>query len=122
MNEYQLPVDRLGIPAFTTFTEGVHGIGWSGDRHARDVGEHSVLYLTGTQFPQAYGLAESWDPAALQHGRRDDRLRGARLERRRGAERAGPRRRPGRARAAGRPGPRPALGTHRGVDTARIRS
>ena len=25
-----------------------------------------MLYLTGTQFPQAFGLAESWDPEALQ--------------------------------------------------------
>ena len=31
MSEYQLPVDRLGIRAFTTFTEGLHGVGWASD-------------------------------------------------------------------------------------------
>jgi len=67
MNEYQLPVDRLGIKAYTTFVEGVHGIGWSGDPATPATSTStSVLYLTGTQFPQAYGLAESWDPAALR--------------------------------------------------------
>src|SRR4051794_39741178 len=53
MSEYQFPVDRLGIPGFTTFTEGLHGVGWASD------GGSNVLYLVGTQFPQAFGLAES---------------------------------------------------------------
>ena len=67
MNEYQLPVDRLGIKAYTTFVEGVHGIGWSGDPATpASSASTNVLYLTGTQFPQAYGLAESWDPEALR--------------------------------------------------------
>jgi len=67
MNEYQLPVDRLGIKAWTTFVEGVHGIGWSGDPATpSSSASTSVLYLTGTQFPQAYGLAESWDPEVLK--------------------------------------------------------
>ena len=60
MSEYQFPVDRLGIPGFTTFTEGLHGVGWASD------GGSNVLYLVGTQFPQAFGLAESWDPDALK--------------------------------------------------------
>ena len=59
MSEYQFPVDRLGVPAFTTFTEGLHGVGWASD------GTSNVLYLIGTQFPQAFGLAESWDPDAM---------------------------------------------------------
>jgi beta-glucosidase len=59
MNEYQFPVDRLGVPAFTTFTEGLHGVGWASD------GTSNVLYLVGTQFPQTFGLAESWDPDAM---------------------------------------------------------
>ena len=29
MSEYQFPVDRLGVPGFTTFTEGLHGVGWA---------------------------------------------------------------------------------------------
>jgi len=66
MSEYQFPVTRLGIPAFTTFTEGLHGVGWAGDpKTAATAGSTTVLYLTGTQFPQASGLAESWDPDAL---------------------------------------------------------
>ena len=60
MSEYQFAVDRLGVPGFTTFTEGLHGVGWASD------GGSNVLYLTGTQFPQAFGLAESWDPDALK--------------------------------------------------------
>jgi beta-glucosidase len=60
MSEYQFPVARLGVPAFTTFTEGLHGVGWASD------GTSNVLYLVGTQFPQASGLAESWDPDAMK--------------------------------------------------------
>jgi beta-glucosidase len=66
MSEYQFPVTRLGIAAFTTFTEGLHGVGWAGDNTTpANAGGTNVLYLTGTQFPQASGLAESWDPTAL---------------------------------------------------------
>jgi beta-glucosidase len=53
-------IPRLGIPAFTSWTEGIHGIGWS------DSSSGTVRYLTGTQFPQAFGLAETWDPDALK--------------------------------------------------------
>src|SRR5436190_14472061 len=64
MSEYQFPVARLGVPAFTTFTEGLHGVGWAGDPSTpASSGGTNVLYLTGTQFPQASGLAESWDPS-----------------------------------------------------------
>jgi beta-glucosidase len=59
MSEYQFPVDRLGVPAFTTFTEGLHGVGWASDGT-------NVLYLIGTQFPQAFGLAQAWDPEAMK--------------------------------------------------------
>src|SRR5262245_51838219 len=60
MSEYQFPVDRLHVPPFTTFTEGLHGVGWASD------GTSNVLYLIGTQFPQAFGLAESWDTDAMK--------------------------------------------------------
>ncbi|MBN1309639.1 MAG: hypothetical protein JXA18_17090, partial [Chitinispirillaceae bacterium] len=43
-------ISRLGLKAFTYWTEGLHGIGW---------GQSGTL--TGTQFPQAYGLGETWD-------------------------------------------------------------
>ena len=115
MNEYQLPVDRLGIKAYTTFVEGVHGIGWSGDpatpatsdQHERPLPDRHAV-------PAGVRAGRVVGSGGAAHGRRDDRLRGARLERGEAAERAGPRRRPGRARAAGRPRTRPALGTHRG--------
>src|SRR5438477_1895811 len=29
MSEYQLPVTRLGLTPYTTFTEGLHGVGWA---------------------------------------------------------------------------------------------
>jgi beta-glucosidase len=58
--QFQPAIPRLGLPGFTTFTEGIHGIGWS------DSGGGALLYMTGTQFPQAFGLAESWDPEALR--------------------------------------------------------
>jgi beta-glucosidase len=60
MSEYQFPVERLGVPPFTTFTEGLHGVGWASD------GGSNVLYLIGTQFPQTFGLAESWDVDAMK--------------------------------------------------------
>ena len=56
----QPAIPRLGVPGFTSWTEGVHGIGWSGSAAG------TVKYLTGTQFPQAFGLAESWDPEVMQ--------------------------------------------------------
>jgi beta-glucosidase len=56
----QPAIPRLGLPGFTTFTEGIHGIGWS------DSGTGSLLYMTGTQFPQAFGLAEAWDPEVMK--------------------------------------------------------
>ncbi len=57
--ENQPAVSRLGIPFFTTFTEGLHGVGWSA------VGS-GVQRVVATQFPQAFGLAESWDPEAMR--------------------------------------------------------
>src|ERR1035438_2388229 len=48
-------VDRLGIKAFTNFTEGLHGLGW-----ARGGA------ITSTQFPQSIGLASTWDTALLR--------------------------------------------------------
>jgi beta-glucosidase len=57
----QPTIPRLGIPAFTSWTEGVHGIGWSDSMTGS-----SPRYLVGTQFPQAFGLAESWDPEVLK--------------------------------------------------------
>ncbi|MFC7877783.1 glycoside hydrolase family 3 C-terminal domain-containing protein [Isoptericola sp. NPDC057391] len=44
-------VDRLGLTAFRTGTEGLHGVAWLG---------------TATVFPQPVGLAATWDPELLR--------------------------------------------------------
>ncbi len=58
--ENQPAVARLGIPYFTTYTEGLHGLGWS------RVGSVAQSRVVATQFPQAFGLAQSWDPEAMR--------------------------------------------------------
>jgi beta-glucosidase len=58
--ENQPAITRLGIPFFTTYTEGLHGVGWS------KVGNTAQARVVATQFPQAFGLAQSWDPEALR--------------------------------------------------------
>ncbi len=55
LTEYQPAISRLGIAAFTTFTEGLHGLGWAANESA----------ILSTQFPQASGLGETWDPDLL---------------------------------------------------------
>ncbi len=47
LHQHQPAVDRLGIAAFTTGTEALHGVAWLGE---------------ATVFPQAIGLASSWNP------------------------------------------------------------
>lgn len=59
LHENQQAVSRLGIPFFTAFTEGTHGLGWS------NVGT-TVSRITATQFPQSFGLAHSWDPEVMR--------------------------------------------------------
>jgi beta-glucosidase len=54
-------IDRLGIPAFAMASEGLHGVGTSGD-----VNSTNGLVMTGTQFPQAFGLGETWDRDVMQ--------------------------------------------------------
>ena len=51
----QPAIPRLGIKAFTNFTEGLHGLGW-----VRGGG------VTATTFPQSVGLGETWDPEILR--------------------------------------------------------
>ncbi|MFI9589427.1 glycoside hydrolase family 3 protein [Nonomuraea sp. NPDC052265] len=46
LHQYQAPVERLGLGAFRTGTEALHGLAWLGP---------------ATVFPQAVGLASSWD-------------------------------------------------------------
>ncbi|ETK32181.1 glycoside hydrolase family 3 protein [Microbispora sp. ATCC PTA-5024] len=47
LHQYQAPVERLGLRAFRTGTEALHGLAWHGP---------------ATVFPQAVGLASTWNP------------------------------------------------------------
>lgn len=55
LKENQPAISRLGLGSFTFFCEGIHGLAWG----------PGGTY-TGTQFPQAFGLGETWDPDVLQ--------------------------------------------------------
>jgi len=55
LGQVQPAIPRLGIKAFTNFTEGLHGLGW--------VRGGSV---TATTFPQSVGLGETWDADLLR--------------------------------------------------------
>ncbi|GAA3781382.1 beta-glucosidase family protein [Micromonospora maritima] len=51
LHQWQAPVPRLGLPAFRTGTEALHGVAWLGE---------------ATVFPQAIGLAASWNPDLIR--------------------------------------------------------
>ncbi|WP_171055320.1 MULTISPECIES: glycoside hydrolase family 3 protein [unclassified Nonomuraea] len=51
LHQYQAPVERLGVGAFRTGTEALHGLAWLGP---------------ATVFPQAVGLASTWDPGLVR--------------------------------------------------------
>jgi beta-glucosidase len=62
LHQYQPAIPRLGIGVFKTGTEALHGVAWSTDYdHNGD-----VVKADGTVFPQAIGLASTWDPALLR--------------------------------------------------------
>src|SRR5205085_6393188 len=44
-------IERLGIPAYNFWSEGLHGVARNG---------------RATVFPQAIGMAATWDPALIQ--------------------------------------------------------
>lgn len=50
MHQWQPEIERLGLPAFRTGTEALHGVAWLGE---------------ATVFPQAIGLGATWDPELL---------------------------------------------------------
>ncbi|MFI6506739.1 glycoside hydrolase family 3 C-terminal domain-containing protein [Streptosporangium sp. NPDC050855] len=62
LHQYQPAVERLGIGLFKTGTEALHGVAWSTD--IDDGG--NVVTAKGTVFPQAVGLASTWDPALIK--------------------------------------------------------
>ncbi|MFJ8579797.1 beta-glucosidase [Micromonospora sp. NPDC093277] len=51
LHQWQAPVPRLGLPAFRTGTEALHGVAWLGP---------------ATVFPQAVGLAATWNPDLIR--------------------------------------------------------
>jgi beta-glucosidase len=62
LHQYQPAVGApLCLPGFKTGTEALHGVAWSNDLN--DNG--SVVDSDGTSFPQAVGLASTWDPALI---------------------------------------------------------
>jgi beta-glucosidase len=62
LHQYQPAVPRLGLKLFKAGTEALHGMAWSNDINA---GGAQVL-AEGTAFPQAVGLASTWDPALVR--------------------------------------------------------
>lgn len=51
LHQHQAPVERLGVGAFHTGTEALHGLAWLGE---------------ATVFPQAVGLGATWDPELVR--------------------------------------------------------
>ncbi|WP_329250811.1 glycoside hydrolase family 3 C-terminal domain-containing protein [Streptomyces sp. NBC_01478] len=51
LHQYEPAIPRLGIQSFRTGTEALHGVAWLGK---------------ATVFPQAVGLASTWDPALME--------------------------------------------------------
>jgi beta-glucosidase len=51
LHQWQPAIPRLGIQSFKTGTEALHGVAWLGET---------------TVFPQAVGLASTWDPALMR--------------------------------------------------------
>jgi beta-glucosidase len=65
LHQYQPAIPRLGIAPFKTGTEALHGIAWSTDiTSTPDPG--AVRTAVATVFPQAVGLASTWDPALIR--------------------------------------------------------
>lgn len=62
LHQYQPAIPRLGVGFFKTGTEALHGVAWSTDI---DNGGQ-VVTADGTSFPQAVGLASTWDPDLIR--------------------------------------------------------
>jgi len=62
LHQYEQPIPRLGIALFKAGTEALHGVAWSND--ANDNG--NVVTATATVFPQAIGMAATWDPVLVE--------------------------------------------------------
>jgi beta-glucosidase len=57
LHQFQPAIPRLGIPEFKAGTEALHGLAWTTDRNNNG----AVVTANATVFPQAVGLASTWD-------------------------------------------------------------
>jgi beta-glucosidase len=57
LHQSQAAIPRLGIPYFKAGTEALHGVAWSNDLN----NNWGKTDATSTVFPQAVGLASTWD-------------------------------------------------------------
>lgn len=62
LHQYQPAIPRLGIDSFKTGTEALHGLAWSTDHENGG----SVVTAEATVFPQALGLASTWEPELVE--------------------------------------------------------
>jgi beta-glucosidase len=62
LHQYEPAIPRLGIAPFKTGTEALHGVAWATDIHNNG----AVVTANGTVFPQAVGLASTWDPGLIR--------------------------------------------------------
>ncbi|MBW8751587.1 MAG: glycoside hydrolase family 3 C-terminal domain-containing protein, partial [Propionibacteriales bacterium] len=63
LHQSQKAIPRLGIPYFKAGTEALHGLAWSNDI---DNGWQQAFPDRATVFPQAVGLASTWDPDLVE--------------------------------------------------------
>lgn len=63
LHQSQVAIPRLDIPYFKAGTEALHGVAWSNDI---DNGWNQVLADRATVFPQAVGLASTWNPSLMR--------------------------------------------------------
>ncbi|UBU14533.1 glycoside hydrolase family 3 C-terminal domain-containing protein [Nonomuraea gerenzanensis] len=62
LHQSQPAIPRLGIAYHKNGTEALHGVAWS--NHLND--NWNQKFASGTVFPQALGLASTWDPALIK--------------------------------------------------------
>ncbi|RVX47313.1 beta-glucosidase [Nonomuraea polychroma] len=63
LHQSQPAIPRLGIAYHKNGTEALHGVAWS--NHLND--NWNQKFASGTVFPQAIGLASTWDPALIKN-------------------------------------------------------